>query len=47
MTIVKLVQKQAAQYKLDGADKLRFISDLTDTKKRLAFVDELLKRLKG
>lgn len=47
MTIVKLVQTQPAQYKLDGADKLRFISDLTDTKKRLAFVEELLKRLKG
>jgi transcription-repair coupling factor (superfamily II helicase) len=47
MTIVKLVQTQPAQFKLDGADKLRFISDLTDTKKRLAFVDELLKRLKG
>ncbi len=47
MTIVKLVQTQPAQYKLDGADKLRFISDLTDPKKRLAFVGELLKKLAG
>lgn len=47
MTIVQLVQKQSAQYKLDGADKLKFISDLSDTKKRLQFVDDLLKKLAG
>ena len=47
ITIVQLVQKQSAQYKLDGADKLKFMSDLSDTKKRLQFVDDLLKKLAG
>lgn len=47
MTIVQLVQKQSAQYKLDGADKLKFISDLNDTKKRLQFVEDLLRKLAG
>ena len=47
ITIVQLVQKQPAQYKLDGADKLKFISDLSNTQKRLQFVDDLLKKLAG
>ena len=47
ITIVQLVQKQPAQFKLDGAEKLRFISDLTDTQKRLSFVEQLLTKLKS
>jgi len=47
ITIVQLVQKQPAQFKLDGADKLRFISDLTDTQKRLSFIEQLLHKLKS
>ncbi|PTQ89385.1 transcription-repair coupling factor [Agitococcus lubricus] len=45
ITIVQLVQKQPAQYKLDGADKLRFISDLTEPHKRLRFIEDLLLKL--
>jgi transcription-repair coupling factor (superfamily II helicase) len=44
---VQLVQKQPAQYKLDGADKLKFIADLTEPAKRLQFVEDLLKKLAG
>ncbi|HNL35834.1 MAG TPA: helicase-related protein, partial [Agitococcus sp.] len=47
ITIVQLVQKQPAQFKLDGAEKLRFISDLTDSQKRLSFVEQLLTKLKS
>ncbi len=47
ITIVQLVQKQPAQFKLDGADKLRFIVDISDAKKRVIFIEDLLKKLSG
>ncbi|MCB1660623.1 MAG: hypothetical protein KDI39_20580, partial [Pseudomonadales bacterium] len=47
ITIVQLVQKQPAQFKLEGADKLRFIVEISDAKKRVQFIEELLKKLSG
>lgn len=45
LTIVKLVQNQPQFYKLEGANHLKFVSDMENTNVRLKTVDELLKRL--
>ena len=42
MTIIQLIQSQAAKYKLDGQDKLRFIADMPDADSRLLALNKLL-----
>lgn len=43
--IILLIQKQAATYKLDGPDKLRFIAKLPTPAERVQFLEALLNRL--
>jgi transcription-repair coupling factor (superfamily II helicase) len=43
--IILLIQKEAATYKLDGPDKLRFIAKLPTPAERVRFVETLLGRL--
>ncbi|QJD31345.1 transcription-repair coupling factor [Methylococcus geothermalis] len=43
--IILLIQKEAATYKLDGPDKLRFIAKLPTPAERIQFVEALLGRL--
>jgi len=45
MTIIQLIQSQAAKYKLDGQDKLRFTEDMPDADSRLLVLNELLDNL--
>ncbi|CAI8865213.1 transcription-repair coupling factor [Methylococcus capsulatus] len=45
--IILLIQKEAATYKLDGPDKLRFIAKLPTPAERVRFVEALLDRLKA
>ncbi|RZU45044.1 transcription-repair coupling factor [Fluviicoccus keumensis] len=47
VTIIKLLQSQPAQFRMDGGDKLKFSANLTEPEKRLAYVAELLKKLGG
>lgn len=42
MAIIQLIQSQAAKYKLDGQDKLRFIEDMPDADSRLLILNNLL-----
>jgi transcription-repair coupling factor (superfamily II helicase) len=44
-TIVRLIQRQAREYRLEGALKLRITRQLTPEAKRFEFADELLQRL--
>jgi transcription-repair coupling factor (superfamily II helicase) len=45
--LVQLIQRQAAVYKLDGRDKLRFIKELPDVEARAAAVEGLLGAIAG
>jgi transcription-repair coupling factor (superfamily II helicase) len=45
LNIVKLVQAQPQHYKMEGADKLQFIFDMTDYDDRIEQVNELLDKL--
>jgi len=47
LSIVKLVQSKPNIYKLEGADKLKFILDMPDAEIRINTVDKLITRLKG
>jgi len=47
MTIIQLIQSQAAKYKLDGQDKLRFTGDMPDADSRLLALHTLLDKLAG
>ncbi|PHS69292.1 MAG: transcription-repair coupling factor [Methylophaga sp.] len=42
MTIIQLIQKQPAKYKLDGQDKLRFTEDMPDADSRLIMLNQVL-----
>lgn len=43
--IVKLVQSQPQHFKMDGADKLQFIFDMSDYNARIELVNNLLRQL--
>jgi transcription-repair coupling factor (superfamily II helicase) len=43
--VILLIQKEAATYKLEGPDKLRFIAKLPNPEERVRFVEALLGRL--
>lgn len=45
LTIVKLVQTQPQIYRLEGANHLKFVTDMENAEERLRTVDELLQRL--
>ncbi len=45
LTIVKLVQTQPQNYRLEGANHLKFMHDMENTEKRLKVVDDMLARL--
>ena len=45
MTIIQLIQSQAAKFKLDGQDKLRFIHDMPDADSRLTVLNDILEAL--
>ena len=44
--LIKLIQTEAKTYKFDGADKLRFVRELTTSEEKIAFIRELLEQLK-
>ncbi len=43
--LINLIQTQAAVYKLDGMDKLRFTKNFSDTEQKVAFIATLLMQL--
>jgi transcription-repair coupling factor (superfamily II helicase) len=45
--LVHLVQNESRTFSLQGAQRLRFRTDLDDTEKRYRFVEDLLSRLDG
>ncbi len=45
LTLVKLVQSMPQKFKLDGADKLRFMLESETGQERIALVQELLERI--
>ncbi|GHB07911.1 transcription-repair coupling factor [Salinicola rhizosphaerae] len=45
MTLVELIQRQPARYKLDGADTLRFTGEMEKEEARFQRIDELLDTL--
>lgn len=45
LTLVKLVQSMPQKFKLDGADKLRFMLESETAQERIAIVQELLERI--
>jgi transcription-repair coupling factor (superfamily II helicase) len=47
ITLIKLLQSQPAQFRMEGGDKLRFSANLTEPAKRLQYVSDLLKQLGG
>ena len=47
LAIVKMVQNQPQQYKLEGADKLKFTLDMADPEVRFQTVESLMTQLKG
>lgn len=47
LTLVKLIQQQPQFYRLEGADKLRFMLDLNTTDERFQQVEALLDRLRN
>ncbi|MBL4869117.1 MAG: transcription-repair coupling factor [Pseudomonadales bacterium] len=47
LTIVKMVQSQPQLYKLEGADKLKFILDMADAEIRVETIEGLITQLKG
>ncbi|HEX7048229.1 MAG TPA: transcription-repair coupling factor [Gammaproteobacteria bacterium] len=46
MAIINLVQRESRTYKLDGQEKLRFVTELEEPEERFEFVRDLLDRLK-
>ncbi|HET7921337.1 MAG TPA: transcription-repair coupling factor [Gammaproteobacteria bacterium] len=44
-TVIRMIQQQPRQYRLDGPDRLRFTQDLPDDEQRLLAVEALLDRL--
>ena len=47
MRLIQLIQTRPAEFKLDGADKLRFFADLSDPQQRVAAVKGILDQLLG
>ena len=47
ITLIKLLQSQPAQFRMEGGDKLRISVNLTEPEKRLQYMEELLKKLGG
>ena len=47
MRLVKMIQQQSKRFKLEGADKLRFVEDIKEPAARIAYVRELLLKLAG
>lgn len=47
MRLVKMIQQQSKRFKLEGADKLRFIEELPEPVQRISYVRELLGKLAG
>ena len=47
MRLIELIQTRPTEFKLDGADKLRFFADLSDPKERVAAVKGILDQLLG
>lgn len=45
MTVIRMIQQQPGQYRLDGPDRLRFMLELPDGEQRIAAVEALLDRL--
>ncbi|WP_052384188.1 transcription-repair coupling factor [Litchfieldella xinjiangensis] len=45
MTLVNLIQRDSAHYRLDGADTLRFDADMENAEARFAAIEALLTRL--
>jgi transcription-repair coupling factor (superfamily II helicase) len=45
MTIIQLIQKQPAKFKLDGQDKLRFTQDMATAEERVLALTQLLDNL--
>ncbi|MGH8400470.1 MAG: hypothetical protein ACRESU_05145, partial [Gammaproteobacteria bacterium] len=45
MTVIRMIQQQPKQYRLDGQDRLRFTHELPDAEQRIAAVEALLARL--
>jgi transcription-repair coupling factor (superfamily II helicase) len=45
MTIIQLIQKQPAKFKLDGQDKLRFTQVMFSADERILALTELLDTL--
>jgi transcription-repair coupling factor (superfamily II helicase) len=44
--LIHLIQTQAQQYRLDGMDKLRFTQKFTSVEEKVAFISELLQKLR-
>jgi transcription-repair coupling factor (superfamily II helicase) len=42
MTIIQLIQKQPAKFKLDGQDKLRFTQEMFSADERVYELDNIL-----
>jgi len=47
LRLIELIQTRPTEFKLDGADKLRFFADLSDPKERVAAVKGILDQLLG
>lgn len=47
ITVIRMIQQQPKQYRLDGQDRLRFTHELPDGEQRIAAVEALLTRLGG
>lgn len=45
MTLVQMIQKDPAHYRLDGADTLRFEGDMSDEERRFSLLEALLEQL--
>ena len=45
MTLVEMIQRDPAHYRLDGADTLRFEGEMADEESRFALLEALLERL--
>jgi len=45
MTIIQMIQSEPRKYKLDGQDKLRFITDMPDADSRLMMLNGVLEQL--
>jgi transcription-repair coupling factor (superfamily II helicase) len=47
MKLVKMIQQQSKRFKLEGADKLRFIEPMAEPLDRIDYVRDLIRTLAG